>query len=218
MTNLMKRSKGMTLVEILVVVAIIGILATISIPQYRKFSARARQASAVSELASIFTAQSSFHGEYNTYHDQLPVMGFVPEGMVSPTAVPATWSYPVVRGIHRYYSSTGGVIAGGANMPPTLPELGLADPGTATFDGFWGFRTTLNDCEALSLKVSGTDSIGMRFSWTLTPNINLRVYTDSFLGGVAGCPVQNLTDDNAGEIDAWLINEKRVIRQYHSGI
>ena len=74
--------KGFSLLELLTVIAIIGILATIAIPNYRERKAKARQASAISYLNAIATAEDTFFLEHNGFHTSLKVIGFAPLGKV----------------------------------------------------------------------------------------------------------------------------------------
>jgi type IV pilus assembly protein PilA len=70
--------KGFTLIELMIVVAIIGILAMIAIPNFTKFQCKAKQSEAKTNLKAIFTSQRSEHaedGDYNT----LAEIGFAPE-------------------------------------------------------------------------------------------------------------------------------------------
>jgi type IV pilus assembly protein PilA len=52
----MTQSKGFTLIELMIVVAIIGILAAIAVPQYQDYIARSQVSRAVSELTVYRTA------------------------------------------------------------------------------------------------------------------------------------------------------------------
>ena len=64
---LRKIAKGFTLIELMIVVAIIGILAAIAIPNFVKFQCRSKQSEAKTNLKAMFTAQESYRAEYDTY-------------------------------------------------------------------------------------------------------------------------------------------------------
>jgi type IV pilus assembly protein PilA len=64
---LRKIAKGFTLIELMIVVAIIGILAAIAIPNFVKFQCRSKQSEAKTNLKAMFTAQESYRAEYDSY-------------------------------------------------------------------------------------------------------------------------------------------------------
>ena len=59
--------KGFTLIELMIVVAIIGILAAIAIPNFMRFQAKSKQAEAKTNLGAIGTTAESWRTEKDTY-------------------------------------------------------------------------------------------------------------------------------------------------------
>lgn len=73
------RTVGFTLVELMIVVAIVGILAAIAIPNFIKFQAKSKQSEAKQTLKGFFVSQRDYFGEYDTYADDFGALGFAPE-------------------------------------------------------------------------------------------------------------------------------------------
>lgn len=74
----MNKNKGFTLVEIMVVVAIMGILAAIAIPQFTAYQGKAQSSEAKLNLAGIHTVMESFYFEVEKYASCLYDMGYQP--------------------------------------------------------------------------------------------------------------------------------------------
>lgn len=64
---MLRKNSGFTLVELLIVVAIIGILAAIAIPQFAAYRAKAYCSAVKSDLANMAIGQEAFFTDNNTY-------------------------------------------------------------------------------------------------------------------------------------------------------
>ena len=65
--NAKKDEKGFTLIELMIVIAIIGILAAIAIPQFNSYRKKSYNASAQSDLRNVATAEEAYYVDAQTY-------------------------------------------------------------------------------------------------------------------------------------------------------
>ncbi len=64
-----RKQEGFTLIELMIVVAIIGILAAIAIPNFMEYQRKSRTSEAKTNVTSIKTAQMTFQGERGCFAD-----------------------------------------------------------------------------------------------------------------------------------------------------
>ena len=74
----LRDQSGFTLVELMIVVAIIGVLSAVAVPNFKKYQAKAKTSEAKVQLAAAYTAQQAFFGDFSIYHACLAYMGYEP--------------------------------------------------------------------------------------------------------------------------------------------
>ena len=123
MCKQLKSQKGFTLIELMIVVAIIGILAAIAIPNFLTYQLKSRQAEAKTNLQAIKTSEVAFQAERGCY------VGMTGEGVAVPAGGTKTDPFPW-----------------GVGLPATVPAVGWCIAG-GTFTGVFtdiGFKATGN--------------------------------------------------------------------------
>jgi type IV pilus assembly protein PilA len=185
--------EGFTLVELMIVVAIIGILAAVAIPNYQKYQARARQSEAKIALAGIYTVEKGYVVEHSSYSTCLDQIGYKPDGDAT----------------RRYYTHgfKGAAPASGcgpdaaqpcsefnwANMPG-----GSACPATGADHEFWQAKAKTNATTALTaVNTAQPASI-----------INQSTFTVSAAG--------NITNSNV--FDTWTMDQDKSLNNLSNGI
>jgi len=76
MKKFLGNSRGFTLVELMVVVAIIGILSAIAVPNFKKYQAKSKQSEAKIQLAAVYSTEVTANADYDTYATCIGVLGY----------------------------------------------------------------------------------------------------------------------------------------------
>lgn len=86
----MKHAKGFTLVELLIVVAIIGIISAIAIPQYKQYVIRGNRAAAQSFMMDVANREKQYLLDARSYAANLSTLS-----MTTPTTVSQNYTISI---------------------------------------------------------------------------------------------------------------------------
>jgi type IV pilus assembly protein PilA len=141
----MNAQKGFTLIELMIVVAIIGILAAIAIPAYQNYITKSQVTRAVAELGAIKTAYEDCLNNGQTASGACTI-GWTGSNILA-LSVPATAAQSTAAATNTAALATGGTIVGGFAGTTSAASAALKDASatvtwTRTASGTWSCRTS----------------------------------------------------------------------------
>jgi len=187
-------NKGFTLVELMVVVAIIGILSAIAIPNFKSYQARAKTSEAKIQLASVYQAELALQSDFDSFATCLLDAGYSPPKTGNYYAIGFPAANPTVNSIVRDNGGT------------------CADTGF----GFPAFRKVagITMAEADLTGVTVQDATDFENGFT-TPQVSNN--GDTFLAGAIGTISSDKGKISNSENDAWAIDENKTLRHVRKG-
>lgn len=137
-TDHFRREHGFTLIELMVVVAIVAILAAIAIPNYSRYMQRARRSDAQQILMQVAGAEERYYATYNSY-GSLATVGFTASPLYSANRF---YTVALASSASSSFKATATPVSGGPQATDGCGALSVSDTGARTAAG----TTTNGSC------------------------------------------------------------------------
>lgn len=195
-------SSGFTIVEILIVLAIVGIMTAIAIPNYQRYQAKIRQGEAKILLANLYTTELAFAAESFTFTACLFNIGFVPQvnSMNYTIGFRASKAAATVCGPRgdlscaRYWIAGDGATSGGTACG-LAPASGNRPAQTVAY--LYTATTSFNPSLAVATEAQLANG-----------PLSQTVFSASAVGSISGSP----------NYDVWTIDQNKMLINTASGI
>ena len=225
---------GFSLVELMIVVAIIGVLTAIAIPNFQAFQRRSRQSEAKSALTALYTAEQTFHSSWEVYTGSLVPAGWTPSGEFR-YQVGFNDNTDGFCGDTTNSIATGNMIGCGpapgrayTGVISNADEVNLyelcgdaADGASETVNGAT-LRCNFSELVGMNIKAGtvGDHDMDANTPDQLIPanntmgEVTAAVLVNTFTAGAVG----DLIGDNMGaQFDVWQINQEKELDHRHNG-
>ena len=121
------RTEGFTLIELMVVIAIVGVLSSVALPSLRKYVYKAKRTEALVNLKGIHTSQTAYRFEHGEYGASFQDIGFEISGG---TAIDAN----TIQADYYTFTVEAFDVDGATNANYSAVATGDLDPGDAILD------------------------------------------------------------------------------------